>query len=115
MNIHSAKRADLPAVRALLEIEQLPASDLDEQALDHFLVWREDSGVNGVVGLELYDDVAFLRSLVVARQARSNGAGAALTQAAERLAVQSGVTNLYLLTMTAERFFAARGYSKIDR
>jgi amino-acid N-acetyltransferase len=115
MNIHSAKRADLPAVRALLETERLPASDLDEQALDRFLILRDDAGVSGVVGLELYGDVAFLRSLVVAPRARSVGAGAALTQAAERLAVESGVENLYLLTMTAERFFAARGYTKIDR
>lgn len=115
MNIHSARHADLPEVRALLETERLPASDLDEQALDHFLIWRDDSGVSGTVGLELYGDVAFLRSLVVARHARSKGAGAALTQAAERRAVEFGVKDLYLLTMTAERFFAARGYSKIDR
>src|ERR1044072_3295119 len=115
MNIHSAKHADLPAVRALLATEQLPASDLDERMLDHFLIWRDDSGVSGVVGLELYGDVAFLRSLVVARHARSKGAGGALTEAAERLAMASGVTNVYLLTMTAERFFAERGYSKMDR
>jgi amino-acid N-acetyltransferase len=68
-----------------------------------------------MVGLELYGDVALLRSLVVARQARSNGAGAALTEAAERLAVESGVNIVYLLTTTAERFFSARGYQKIDR
>jgi amino-acid N-acetyltransferase len=115
MNIHSAKRADLPAVRALLETERLPASDLDEQALDRFLILRDDSGVSGVVGLELYGDVAFLRSLVVAQHARGIGAGAALTQAAERLAAESGVRHVYLLTQTAERFFAARDYSKIDR
>jgi amino-acid N-acetyltransferase len=115
MNIHSAKRTDLPAVRALLETGRLPASDLNEQALDHFLVWRDDSGVSGTVGLELYGDVAFLRSLVVAEKGRGSGAGTALTKAVEELAARSGVTSLYLLTLTAERFFAARGYSKIDR
>lgn len=115
MNIHSAKQADLPAVRTLLESERLPASDLDEQALDRFLILRDDSGVSGVVGLELYGDVAFLRSLVVAQHERGSGAGSALTQAAERLAAESGVKNVYLLTQTAERFFAARGYSKMDR
>src|SRR5687768_13523854 len=115
MNIHPAKHADLPAVRALLETERLPASDLDERVLERFLIWRDDSGVNGTVGLELYADVAFLRSLVVARPARGHGAGAALTQAAEKLAIDCGVRDLYLLTMTAEHFFAARGYQKIDR
>ena len=115
MNIHSAQRTDLPAVRTLLETERLPASDVDEQALERFLVLRDDFGVNGVVGLELYGDVAFLRSLVVAPQERGNGAGSALTQAAEVLAARLGVANIYLLTLTAERFFSVRGYTKIDR
>jgi amino-acid N-acetyltransferase len=115
MNIHSAQRADLPVVRALLETERLPSSDLDDQALERFLILRDDSGVSGVVGLELYGDVAFLRSLVVAQQVRGSGAGTALTQAAEALAARLGVVNIYLLTQTAERFFAVRGYTKIDR
>jgi amino-acid N-acetyltransferase len=115
MNIHPAQRADLPAVRALLETERLPASDLDERALERFSIWRDDAGVNGVVGLELYGDVALLRSLVVARHARDKGAGAALTQAAEKRAVESGARVVYLLTTSAERFFLARGYQKVDR
>jgi amino-acid N-acetyltransferase len=115
MNIQPAQREDLSAVRALLETERLPASDLDERALESFLIWRDASGVNGIVGLELYGDVAFLRSLVVAPHARGRKAGGALTEAAENLAVKSGVSTLYLLTMTAERFFLVRGYRKIDR
>lgn len=115
MNIHPARHSDLPAIRALLEAERLPASDLDEQALDRFLLWRNGSAVNGMVGLELYGDVALLRSLVVAEPARGSGAGAALTQAAERLAATLGAKDVYLLTTTAERFFAARGYEKTDR
>lgn len=115
MNIHRASHADLPTVRELLEMERLPASDLDERALERFLIWREDSGVNGIVGLELHGDVALLRSLVVARHARRNGAGAALTRAAESLAVESGANTIYLLTTSAERFFLAHGYGNIDR
>jgi amino-acid N-acetyltransferase len=115
MNIQLANAADLPAVLALLEAERLPASDLSEQALEHFLVWREGSRVNAVVGLELYGDIAFLRSLVVAAHARGQGAGSKLTQAAEALAGKTGATTVYLLTQTAEHFFAARGYRRIDR
>jgi amino-acid N-acetyltransferase len=115
MNIQPARHGDLAAIRALLEAERLPASDLNEQALDRFLIWRNGSAVNGMVGLELYGDVALLRSLVVAGPARGSGAGAALTQAAERLAATLGAKHVYLLTTTADRFFAARGYTKIDR
>lgn len=115
MNIHPAKSDDLSAVRALLETERLPAGDLDERALERFLIWRDDAGVSGMVGLELYGDIALLRSLVVAPSARGRGAGAALTRAAESLAVESGANSVYLLTTSAERFFAARGYRNIDR
>lgn len=115
MSIHPARHADLPAVRALLEMERLPASDLDERSLERFLIWRDAAAVSGVIGLEMYGDVALLRSLVVARNARGAGTGAALTQAAERLAVESGANSIYLLTTSAERFFSARGYRKTDR
>src|SRR5688572_17546452 len=102
MNIHPACDVDLPAVRALLEMERLPASDLDERALERFLIWRDEVDVSGIVGLEIYGDVALLRSLVVARHARGNGIGVALTDAAEALALESGATNVYLLTTSAE-------------
>lgn len=115
MNIQPAKHTDLSAVRALLEMERLPASDVDERALERFLIWRDDSRVNGIVGLELYGEFALLRSLVVAQHARGQGAGETLTRAAEELAAELGANSIYLLTTTAERFFAARGYRKIDR
>jgi amino-acid N-acetyltransferase len=115
MNIHPACDVDLPAVRALLEMERLPASDLDERALERFLIWRDEVDVSGIVGLEIYGDVALLRSLVVARHARGNGVGVALTDAAEALALESGANNVYLLTTSAERFFLARGFQQIDR
>ena len=115
MNIHPAHHADLPAVRALLEAERLPASDLDRRALERFLIWRDAADVNGIVGLELHGEIALLRSLVVARHARGGGAGGVLTEAAENLAAASGANTVYLLTTSAERFFLARGYRRIDR
>lgn len=115
MNIQPAKPGDLSTVQALLALEQLPASDLDEQALQRFLIWRDDTGVHGCVGLELYGDVALLRSLAVARDARGRGAGAALARAAEALAADNGANIVYLLTTSAERFFLARGYRKVAR
>lgn len=115
MNIQPAKHADLPAIRALLEMERLPASDLDERALERFLIWRDDSRMGGIVGLELYGEIALLRSLVVVPQARGRGAGAALARAAESLAAGMGASSIYLLTTSVERFFCAHGYRNIDR
>jgi amino-acid N-acetyltransferase len=65
--------------------------------------------------LELFGDVALLRSLVVAASARGQGAGSALLLQAEAHARAHGVRTLYLLTTTAEEFFARRGYTRASR
>lgn len=115
MNVEPAMLADLPAIRRLLETEGLPANDLAEPLLKHFLVLREGSAVTAVVGLEVYGDVALLRSLVVAEQMRGKGCGAKLTAAAESLAKKHGVAAIYLLTTSADAFFTAHNYRRIDR
>ena len=66
--------------------------------------------MQGIVGLELYGASGLLRSLVVSPRHRSQGAGSALVTHAERVAVERGVSALYLLTTTAEAFFRRRGY-----
>jgi len=115
MRIEQARRSDLAGIRWLLEYEHLPASDLTESALERFLVCRDEKGVVGAVGLELYDDVALLRSLVVDRDMRGEGLGIRLTEAAESLAHRLGAASIYLLTTTAEEFFRRRGYRIVAR
>jgi amino-acid N-acetyltransferase len=101
----------LPAVKRLLEEAELPASDLTDAHLRHFFAHGDD----GVIGLELYPPVALLRSLAVAPAAQGRGIGTALVQKAERHARSQGVTEIYLLTTTAARFFARAGYELIER
>jgi len=47
--------------------------------------------------------------------ARGTGLGSALVAHAESHARSEGISTLYLLTTTAERFFAARGYVAAER
>lgn len=115
MHIDSARPSDLPAVRGLLEHEGLPAGDLEESALEWFLVARSEEGVAAAVGLEIFDDVALLRSLVVDPRLRGRGLGIQMTDAAEALAHRAGVESIYLLTTTAQAFFRQRGYRSVDR
>ena len=61
------------------------------------------------------DPTALLRSLAVRADARGSGLGADLLAHAESQAAALGVDALYLLTTTAERFFAARGYATTTR
>ncbi len=109
-----AAPADLPAVRALAGAAALPVDDLGAPH-QVFLVAREAGAVVGCVGLELYGDAALLRSLAVEPARRGTGLGAALHEAAVREARARGVARLWLLTTTAERFFARRGFARVDR
>lgn len=105
----------LPAVKALLESAQLPTADLTEQHCEHFYYAGSAAAPTGLVGLELFGDVALLRSLVVSPAARASGMGTALVQHAEAQARARGVKAVYLLTTTAEGFFDHRGYTKTAR
>ena len=69
----------------------------------------------GVVGLERYAATGLLRSLAVLPEHRGRGLGATLVRHLERQAGGLEVTDLVLLTETAERFFLQRGYRVIDR
>lgn len=103
-----------PAMR-LLESAGLPTSDLSDSLLQDFFYSGPPAEPSGLVGLELLGEHALLRSLAVVPGLRSRGAGTALVDRAERHARSRGVRAIYLLTTTAEEFFARRGYARIDR
>ncbi|MDP3814562.1 arsenic resistance N-acetyltransferase ArsN2 [Pseudomonas sp.] len=98
------------AVKALLTAAELPTADLRAEHFEHFIACGPKDSPDAVVGLELYGEVALLRSLVVAAGARGKGYGTSLVAAAEAYAGQQGVQEIYLLTTTAEAFFRQLGY-----
>ena len=108
-------RPPLASTVALLAEAQLPTQDLTEAHCDHFFFAGPPSRPTGLVGLELFGDVALLRSLVVGAERRRQGEGMALLAHAEHYARTRGVRQLYLLTTTAEAFFAKRGYVPATR
>jgi len=112
--IEAARTADEPAVRALLQSAGLPHEDFAGH-LANFLVARQDGAVVGAVGFERHGDEALLRSLVVAPGWQGDGLGGALLRRLENEAQRQGVRDFYLLTTTAEHFFAKRWFQKIDR
>lgn len=103
------------AVVALLEEASLPTSDLTDVHLDEFFFIGPQTAPSGLVGLEIHGKEALLRSLVVAPDYRAAGAGSALVEHVENHARAHGVAAIYLLTVTAEHFFARRGYVRIER
>src|SRR5262249_40526917 len=103
------------AIATVIKAVDLPIDGLREH-LGNFLVLRNGDEVVGCVGLEIYDEVAILRSLAVVTEHRGEGLGWMLADNAVERARQSGVRRLYLLTETATDFFANHfGFRIIDR
>ena len=112
--ISTAAPDDEAAIAALLREAELPHEDFAGH-LAHFLVARRAGAVGGAVGFELHGRDALLRSLVVAPALRCAGLGDQLVRRLAAEARRKGVKRFYLLTTTAEAFFARRGFQKIAR
>ena len=113
--ITRAAPGDAPAIAALLREAELPHEDFAPHA-PHFLVARDvNQHVVGAIGAEVYGADALLRSFVVAVKHRSAGVGRKLLEAIEHAAADWGVERWWLLTTTAEGYFAARGFQRTPR
>lgn len=106
---------DLGPIRALLADANLCHNDLTPEHMAHFLSIRDGEELIGAVGLEVFGSDALLRSLVVAPGHRGKGLGIQLLEGIKTHAHECGVTSLYLLTTTADRFFDRHGYARIER
>jgi len=109
-------QSDGKEIVKLLSQAKLPAQDLTLEKLKHFLVAKaKDGSVMGTIGVELYQDVGLLRSLVVHPSYRKKGLGKRLTREVESFAQEKSIKTLYLLTTTAAEFFPKLGYQVIQR
>jgi amino-acid N-acetyltransferase len=106
---------DEAALATLLQMADLSTEDITPETLEHFLVAHLEKALVGCVGLEVLEEVGLLRSVAVDEAHRGTGLGKELVAAMEEHAKDAGVRELYLLTTTAEDFFAALGYRRISR
>jgi amino-acid N-acetyltransferase len=114
LKFEPASVADFDAVYRLLSDGGLPVADL-EHHIESFTLAKCQATVVGTAGLEIYGELALLRSLCVARSHRSRGIGEALIAVASRGASARGVRALYLLTTSAASYFAALGFLPVER
>lgn len=112
--LRTARAEDLPLVSGLLSSAGLPTRGVAEHFGD-FVVATEDGRLRGAVGLECYGAAGLLRSLVVDPVSRGRGLGEELTRRALALARERGLSSIYLLTTTAERFYPRFGFEQIPR
>jgi amino-acid N-acetyltransferase len=96
-------------VLGLLRTASLPTAGVPPE-LTEFLVADNRGQILGAVGLERYGDAALVRSAVVDPAARGIGIGNALVQQLVDGARDRGIREVYLLTTTAEHYFARFGF-----
>ena len=100
---------DLSDVLILLREVNLPTEGIVEH-FHNFLIAREGARLVGCAGIEIYDDVGLMRSVVVAPTFQSHGLGHKLVERIHRFAIAKGLKKIYLITDTAEQFFSKLGY-----
>lgn len=117
--VREAKQSDWQDVRQLLDEAGLPIADLGPEHLVDFLVAErsetEQRETLGIIGLQRFNQVGLLRSLVVSEGDRKFGLGRRLVSAVEANAFCAGVKDLWLLTIDAERYFETLGYKMMSR
>jgi arsenate reductase len=115
MQVGRATEADGGALRALLSDAGLPIDDLGDDSWQSFLIARAAGAIAGVGAVERRDQDGLLRSLVVTPNFRAQGVGRRIVDALEADARTQGLRALYLLTESAQGFFAGLGYRELDR
>ncbi len=112
--VESARAHDLGPALDLLTRVNLPTEGVAAQ-FGHYLVIREDTMLAGLCGLEPYGTDGLLRSVAVDPALQGGGLGTQLVLGAEELAYRLGLEALYLLTATAQPFFARLGFENVPR
>ena len=115
LEIRPATLADIEAATRLLDAAGLPVDDIGAKAPDAFLAAVVGDTLVGFIGLEEFDGVGLLRSLIVDPGFRSAGLGRVLVAALESHAGARGVDELWLLTIDADRWFARLDYVVRER
>ncbi|MGO8917320.1 MAG: arsenic resistance N-acetyltransferase ArsN2 [Stellaceae bacterium] len=105
----------LPRLAALLAEAGLPSDDLAEPGRRFWCFRDAGGGAIGSGGLELYGTEALLRSVVVVAARRRSGLGRGIVARLLGEAGARGARRVFLLTTTAEAFFAALGFAVIER
>ena len=114
LELRPARARDWNIVAAHLEATGLPLDGAREH-LEHFTLALDGDALVGTAGLEVYGDVALLRSVAVRRDARTAGIGTRLVRHCLEVARALSVGRVVLLTETADRYFPRFGFAVIPR
>lgn len=114
MKFRTASNNDLAQIIDILKHVNLPYDDC-QYHLDSFMVIEKSEEIIGVGGLELYKETALLRSVAIVDKFQGHSIGDRLCSKLINQATKLGITEIYLLTETAEAYFKNRGFVTIRR
>ena len=113
--LRPAQPGDLAEAIRLLINSELPVSGVADQFGEQYVVAELDGELAGVAGIERHGSYGLLRSVAVTPSFRGSGLGRELSRDRLDWARAHGIHSIYLLTMTAEKYFARHGFVVIDR
>jgi amino-acid N-acetyltransferase len=105
---------DLAQLESLLRAHGLPYEDCAEQ-LQIFCGVFDGRELIAAGGLEPAGEYGLLRSVVVDERFRSKGLARSISEQLLRRAESEGRVAVYLLTETAEDYFARQGFERVAR
>jgi arsenate reductase (thioredoxin) len=112
--IRPANPKDFNSIKKLLSSEKLPVDDIDT-SLKNFFLAVDGNEIAGVIGLEVYSEYGLLRSMITSPSYRNKGIGGKLVQQLFQYAQSLKLKKIYLLTETAEKYFANKGFTVVQR
>lgn len=111
--IRQASTADILGIKQILSRVNL-STDVEDY-IENFMVMEMDGSIVATAGLEIYEDVAVLRSVAVAPEYQNQRLGDGVVRAMINFADRRNIRRLYLFTNTAESFFKKIGFRFIPR
>ena len=113
MLVRRAAPGEMAAIGSILTGSGLPVDDFGADIT--FLAAESAGEIVGTIALEAYPPAGLLRSAAVLPVYRGLGVGALLVDALVREARARSLSELVLLTTTAEKFFTRMGFERIER
>ncbi|GBF52081.1 acetyltransferase (GNAT) domain protein [Leptospira ryugenii] len=93
----------------------MPVEDIDSNSSIQFIVAKFDDIIVGSVALERFNSIGLLRSLCVKEEFRKDGVGLSLINRIFDFARNEKVSEIYLLTTSADKYFAKFGFKELNR
>jgi len=111
--IRSAQPEDEESIRSLLSEFKLPLEGLENTKM--WVLEGNNGNVVGTAGLEVWGKTGLLRSVAISKILHNRGYGTSLVRHVVNEARKCDISELFLLTETAQAFFQRFGFGKSDR